>query len=264
MDKTSYELSIIAFYLSKYDVQAVQALKYKNITQAIKDISIKLGRENAYLKLRRDEFDALTDSPRKGFKNRNPVKDVSSLFLELSVYDFESLTKKVKSILEAADKETEERLEEQIEDKKFVEEVDHVFRSNIGRKNIANQPKPLKENEKKYYGSKIARDPSVAANALCNADFKCELCPEHKTFIRKSNGKPYTEPHHLIPMKFQKDFNVSIDVENNIVSLCSNCHNLLHYGADFESSLKLLYEKRKQLLKDIGVDIEFNELKKYY
>lgn len=264
MDKISYELSIIAYYLSKYDVLAIQALKYKNITQAIKDISIKLGRENAYLKLRRDEFDALTDSPRKGFRNRDPVKDVSNLFSELSVYDFESLTKKVQSILDAADKETEERLAEQLEDKKFVEEVNRVVRSNIGKKNIAKQPKPLKEREKKYYGSKIARDPAVAANALCNADYKCELCPEHKTFIRKSNGKPYTEPHHLIPMKFQKDFNVSLDVENNIVSLCSNCHNMLHYGADIDVELEVLYNNRKNLLKSAGIIIKFSDLKSYY
>lgn len=264
MDKTSHELSIIAYYLSKYDVLAIQALKYKNITQAIKDISIKLGRENAYLKLRRDEFDALTDSPRKGFRNRDPVKDVSNLFSELSVYDFESLTKKVQSILDAADKETEERLAEQLEDKKFVEEVNRVVRSNIGKKNIAKQPKPLKERGKKYYGSKIARDPAVAANALCNADYKCELCPEHETFIRKSNGKPNTEPHHLIPMKFQKDFNVSLDVENNIVSLCSNCHNMLHYGADIDVELEVLYNNRKNLLKSAGIIIKFSDLKSYY
>ena len=52
--------------------------------------------------------------------------------------------------------------------------------------------------------------------------------------------------------------------EQNVVSLCSNCHNILHYGADFEKILKPLFEKRKDLLKAIGVEISYEELKKYY
>ena len=75
---------------------------------------------------------------------------------------------------------------------------------------------------------------------------------------------PYTEPHHLIPMKAQKDFEVSLDVENNIVSLCSHCHNLIHYGKDVETVLHKLYEEREALLCEAGIVISFEELLKYY
>ena len=34
----------------------------------------------------------------------------------------------------------------------------------------------------------------------------------------------YVEAHHLIPMGFQDDFSKSIDVEANIISLCTYCH----------------------------------------
>lgn len=263
MDKTSYNLSIIAYYLSEYDLQAVHELGYKTRVEAFEDISIKLGRENNYLKLRRDEFDVLTSSSRKGWQHRPAIKEVQAMYDELSAYDYESITALVKGIISTAIRETEEEINDQLDDKRYVEKVNRAIRCNIGKKNIAKQPKILKEN-KKYNGTRIARDPTVAANALCNADYKCELCTEHKTFIRKSNGKPYTEPHHLIPMKFQKDFNVSLDVENNIVSLCSNCHNMLHYGADIDAGLEELYNKRNSLLKSAGIFIKLFDLKNYY
>ncbi|MDD7731030.1 MAG: HNH endonuclease, partial [Eubacteriales bacterium] len=84
-------------------------------------------------------------------------------------------------------------------------------------------------------------------------------------FTRRNSDKNYTEPHHIVPLSASADFpNVDLDREQNVVSLCSNCHNILHYGADFESILKPLYEKRKDLLKAIGVEISYEELKKYY
>lgn len=70
----------------------------------------------------------------------------------------------------------------------------------------------------------------------------------HPTFIRKKSDKKYTEPHHLIPMAFSDEFDVSLDVEENIVSLCSNCHNQIHYGKDADVLLRKLYEERKDEL----------------
>lgn len=38
------------------------------------------------------------------------------------------------------------------------------------------------------------------------------------------------EPHHLIPLQYHEEFEWSLDVEANVVSLCSECHNQIHYG----------------------------------
>lgn len=41
------------------------------------------------------------------------------------------------------------------------------------------------------------------------------------------------KPINLTPISKYKDFdykNCSLDAMDNIVSLCSHCHNLLHYG----------------------------------
>lgn len=92
----------------------------------------------------------------------------------------------------------------------------------------------------------------------------CEINSDHPTFIRKNSGKNYTEPHHLVPMAFSEQFNVSLDVEENIVSLCSNCHNQIHYGADADKLIEKLYEERKDALASVGIIITLEQLLSMY
>ena len=109
------------------------------------------------------------------------------------------------------------------------------------------------------------RNLKVATDALRRTDYLCEFDKNDKTFLRE-NGSSYTEPHHLIPISKYNDFNYSVDVMENIVSLCSNCHNLLHYGR-FEDKipiLKKIYEDRKLALEKVGLEITFDQLIKYY
>lgn len=109
------------------------------------------------------------------------------------------------------------------------------------------------------------RDYQTAISALERANYLCEYDSCDRTFLRKS-GKPYTEPHHLIPISKYHDFDYSVDVMENIVSLCSNCHNLLHYGR-FEDKvplLKKLYKDRVEALKKCGLKITLDQLEIYY
>nr|DAV98420.1 MAG TPA: putative restriction endonuclease [Caudoviricetes sp.] len=109
------------------------------------------------------------------------------------------------------------------------------------------------------------RDPKRAADALKRAGYSCEVNAEDRIFLRK-NGKGYTEPHHLIPISKYREFNYSLDVMENIVSLCSHCHNLLHYGRfeDKEPILEKLYHERIEALKKCGLDLSLEQLKGYY
>lgn len=104
------------------------------------------------------------------------------------------------------------------------------------------------------------RNRQKAMNALAHAHFKCENDNTHQTFISKRTGRNYVEAHHLVPMNYWKRFNCDIDQEENIVSLCSNCHSEIHHGRDARDLIKKLYDKRKELLKDIGVQITLEEL----
>ena len=48
------KVSIIAFYLSKFDMDAVRALGYTNFSRAFEGVSVRFGKNNNYMKLRRD------------------------------------------------------------------------------------------------------------------------------------------------------------------------------------------------------------------
>ena len=128
--------------------------------------------------------------------------------------------------------------------------------------------KPEPRSEPKFVnGHKVyKRDPQRAYNALAEAGFQCEceVGDSHPTFKRRKNGAPYTEPHHLVPMSFSDQFEYTLDTEANIVSLCSNCHNWIHYGEDSTLLIKNLYEQRKARLKEVGIEVSLEELLKMY
>ena len=76
----------------------------------------------------------------------------------------------------------------------------------------------------------------------------------------------YVEAHHLIPMEFQDLFSNSIDVEANVVSLCSICHDQIHHGrmADKRMIITDLFNKRATRLSNAGISISLQQLISFY
>lgn len=72
------------------------------------------------------------------------------------------------------------------------------------------------------------------------------------------------ETHHLIPLEYWRFFDNSLDVEANIVCLCSNCHNEIHYGKYATKLIEPLFRKRKDELLKAGIDIEIYDLISMY
>ena len=112
--------------------------------------------------------------------------------------------------------------------------------------------------------SKVQRDEDVLNRALALAGFVCELNCSNELFARKKDGRNYTEGHHLIPLKYQDEFEYSLDVEANIVSLCPSCHRLLHYGNDYVEKICELFETRKERLKKCNIYISKERLIEMY
>lgn len=144
--------------------------------------------------------------------------------------------------------------------------IDDVNKVNTPTDYVEYIPRPEKRLEPLQSQGRIVyiRRKEISINALKRAGHLCEVDNRHPGFIRKSDGTNYTEPHHLIPMCMQRFFENSLDVEANIVSLCSNCHNLLHYGKDKVEILKQLYDLRKNELKEAGIEISFDDLLDMY
>jgi 5-methylcytosine-specific restriction protein A len=124
-------------------------------------------------------------------------------------------------------------------------------------------PKPLKQDGWK---AGWARSAKVAAKALARARFKCEVDPNHQTFISSARSLPYVEAHHLVPMSQQDVFDVSLDVDANVVALCATCHKLLHHGRapDKRDYLLKLLAAREDRLKAAEILLDKRVLLRLY
>ncbi len=112
----------------------------------------------------------------------------------------------------------------------------------------------------------VARSNQVKSNVLAASSYKCEIDNDHETFLIKDESFNYVEAHHLIPLKYQNDFKYSLDVESNVVSLCPNCHRMLHHGTvdNIKSRIKVLYDERKDRLAECGIGVSLKALYTYY
>lgn len=71
----------------------------------------------------------------------------------------------------------------------------------------------------------FVRDPDVVAETLHRAAGVCEACVQPAPFTRRSNGTPYLEVHHKIRLA-----DGGLDILDNAIALCPNCHRASHYG----------------------------------
>lgn len=69
------------------------------------------------------------------------------------------------------------------------------------------------------------RNPDVVAEALFRANGLCENCKKPAPFNRSTDGSPYLEVHHVVPLA-----NGGEDAIENAIALCPNCHREKHYG----------------------------------
>ena len=105
------------------------------------------------------------------------------------------------------------------------------------------------------------RDRVIVEQVLAADKRKCEIDPDHRTFITRRNDELYLEGHHLIPLSRQKEFSKSLDVYANIIGLCPNCHRQLHFGKQSEvrEILKPIYDQRAERLSRSGIHISKDE-----
>lgn len=110
------------------------------------------------------------------------------------------------------------------------------------------------------------RQLALAKSECENADYRCRVDGSHQSFISGTNGKPFVEVHHLVPLGQQYNYTVTLDCAANLVALCPNCHRQLHYGE--VTGRNVLLEKllaiRKEKLAAAGIDIDLAGLATCY
>lgn len=96
----------------------------------------------------------------------------------------------------------------------------------------------------------IARKSGIKEQVFRAYDYKC-FFENHESqdmqgwhdlaYFYKKDGMRYIEAHHLIPMKNSRFFTTSLDVAENILPLCPNCHRKIHHATD--SDIKDMLDK---------------------
>lgn len=209
------KISIIAYYLSKFDMDAVKALGYENYSRAFEGISSRFGKNNNYLKLRRDEFDVLTGSSRKGWHKRPPIPTVILLHNDLKNYDFEELTRIVQALLSESDEiyvapqitETERKIITEFS----KEEIERIINQQDTKAKVVRRS-----------GTTTARifDDKIQTSLKKLYQYRCQVCGATATVMY---GVDVSEAHHID--YFTKSANNN---PGNIVILCPDHHRIVH------------------------------------
>lgn len=98
------------------------------------------------------------------------------------------------------------------------------------------------------------------------SNYRCALesiegCSRHY-FTSKRENQNYVEVHHFIPREFASEFEHTIEILDNYVTLCPCCHRKIHHAVDRERQHMILaiYNQRKDILEQDGIHVE-NESK---
>lgn len=209
------KISIIAYYLSKFDMDAVRALGYENYSRAFEGVSARFGKNNSYMKLRRDEFDVLTGSSRKGWHKRPTIPTVLLLHNDLKNYGFEEFTQIVKLLIEDSD-EVYQSPAITVDDRRIITEFTE---EEIER--IINQ-QDFKSKVVKRSGTTTTRifDDRIQTSLKKLYQYRCQICGATATVMY---GVDVSEAHHID--YFTKSANNN---PSNIVVLCPDHHRIVH------------------------------------
>lgn len=169
--------------------------------------------------------------------------------------------------------------------KKDSTRKDQIIKNEKKNKNIENElNNGLEEDAEtlKQACERNKRSYTERIKALEQSNNECCYSKEHKSFLRRTPimnvaDEKYLEVHHLIPLGIidsdEKDDLVgkeitlkNLDVAENMICLCSNCHNKLHYGKEEECKeiLKILYHKNEAELRKKNLDIGVDNIIKIY
>ena len=209
------KISIIAYYLSKFDMDAVRALGYENFSRAFEGVSNRFGKNNNYMKLRRDEFDVLTGSSRKGWHKRAPAAAVVLMHNDLKNYSFEEMTYIVKALLEDGD-EIYVSPAITTEDRRIITEFSEEEIERI----INQQDLTSKIVQKTRTANTRVFDNSIQKSLKKLYQYRCQICGATATVMY---GVDVSEAHHID--FFTKSANNN---PGNIIILCPDHHRIVH------------------------------------
>lgn len=209
--ETSKIMDILAYFLSEYDMEAVNALGYANRTDAFRKISRKFGKKEAYLKRLRDEYDVVTSSERNGQRNRPPRQRIIDTKNNLENFSFSDLLAIVQALLEntLVDMEYSGISDKEYNVQDFTEEeIEHLI--NFKDENAKIKKINVTSNQRIYNTSIIKQLKKLYKG-------KCQICGCSPFDIDIS------EVHHIAYFSESNNNDAT-----NLIVLCPNHHRKIH------------------------------------
>lgn len=194
------------------------------------------------------------------FSGNNAYKyDISKILTKLNKLDnqFENLNKFVKYANSTPINIITQNTEKIIESDDDIQDIYDIHR--VPDRGIASTGRRRFKTQRKIRDSVLEK-----SNYLCN-------CDNNKHYYFEAiNLHNYVEGHHIVPMNRQEEYyfnsNINLDVPNNIVTLCPNCHCQIHLGSR-QARLKIiseLYVRNKTNLLALNPDLTLAILASYY
>ncbi len=115
---------------------------------------------------------------------------------------------------------------------------------------------------KNKLGRTQPRDTALISSVLERENYTCFFNNNHKTFPSVTRPN-YVEGHHIIPISLNDSFQENLDCEENIISLCPNCHKAIHLATNEYKENLLIYilENNKKFNK---FNLSLEDMKEIY
>lgn len=105
------------------------------------------------------------------------------------------------------------------------ERVQHALRDMPEERRKRLEQAPRLPTRRQVLTQVFDRNPDVVAEVLSHAAGVCQQCDRPAPFQRRTDGSPYLEVHHRVPLADGGE-----DTIENAIALCPNCHRQQHYG----------------------------------
>lgn len=211
------KVSIIAYYISKFDMDAVRTMGFDTYSTAFFELSKNFDKNNSYIRLRRDEFDAILEKTnRQGWNKRAPKPSVLLMHNDLKNYNFEELTVIVKQLIHdnEANKGSHIILDEHsgsIIKQLTEEEYESIINLTDPTATIKRLPREV--------NTRIMNN-DIPKQLKSMYQHKCQICGASAKIMY---GVDVSEAHHID--YFTKSLNNNA---KNIIMLCPDHHRIVH------------------------------------
>ena len=213
MDNTKL-MDIIAYYLSEYDMAAIDKLGYTSRSDAFRQIGQLFGKSNNYLKRLRDEYDVVTSSSRNGQCNRPPRERIIKTAAHMQQFSFDEITDIVTSIIHNASNDIQNEITDVLDcniSNMSEEELESIinFKDDIAGIKVTNA-----QISQRVYNTRIIKQLKRLYKG------SCQICG-HTPFEEYIDN--ICDVHHIEYFASSQNNNTS-----NLIVVCPNHHRLIH------------------------------------